>query len=184
MNEQPILATQHLYLRPLRLDDASSLQNLAGAKEIADTTISIPHPYKLEDAEQYIAQYQEDFKQEAVRFGIETQARRQLIGAIELRDIDREHLQAELSFWIGVPWWGRGFASEAAQGILSYGFEQIHLNRIYAHHMVRNPSSGRVMEKIGMQKEGLMRQRVRKWEKFEDVVLWAIVYQDWLAASA
>ncbi|NET34427.1 MAG: GNAT family N-acetyltransferase [Cyanothece sp. SIO1E1] len=47
--------------------------------------------------------------------------------------------------------------------LIHYNFEQLGLNRIYAHHMVRNPASGRVLQKLGMVREGIMRQRVRKW---------------------
>jgi ribosomal-protein-alanine N-acetyltransferase len=57
--------------------------------------------------------------------------------------------------------------------------EQLGLNRIYAHHMVRNPASGRVLAKVGMKPEGLLRQRVRKWGVFEDVVLLALLREEW-----
>ena len=183
MTEQPTLVTERLLLRPLTLDDVPSVQRLAGVQEIADTTISIPHPYESDYAEKWIAGQSSAFVQgTAVHFGIETKDVHQLVGAIELRDIDTEHSQAELSYWIGVEWWGKGFASEAAQCLLRYGFEQLHLNRIYAYHMVRNPASGRVLRKIAMRQEGLMRQRVRKWGIFEDVVLYAMVREDWLGS--
>ncbi len=182
--EQPNLLTERLLLRPFTLDDAPSLHHLAGAREIADTTISIPHPYESDYARTWIAGHKSAFMQgTAVHFGIETKDVRQLIGAIALRDIEREHSQAELSFWIGVQWWGKGFVSEAARCLLGYGFEQLHLNRICAYHMVRNPASGRVLGKIGMKQEGLMRQRVRKWGIYEDVVLCAILHEDWSIRS-
>ena len=84
-----------------------------------------------------------------------------------------------MGFWIGMDWWGKGYATEAAQEVIRYGFEHLKLNRVYAHHMVRNPASGRVLEKVGMKREGLLRQRVRKWGVFEDVVLMAILNEDW-----
>ncbi|MBW4575919.1 MAG: GNAT family N-acetyltransferase [Aphanothece sp. CMT-3BRIN-NPC111] len=182
MAELPTLLTERLLLRPFTLEDAPFVQRLAGAREIADTTISIPHPYEYEYAEKWIAGHENAFVQgTAIHFAIEIKDVKQLIGAIELRDIDIEQEQAELSYWIGVEWWGKGFASEAAQCLLRYGFEHIHLNRIYAYYMLRNPASGRVLQKVGMRQEGLMRQRVRKWGIFEDVVLYAILYTDWLA---
>jgi [ribosomal protein S5]-alanine N-acetyltransferase len=52
------------------------------------------------------------------------------------------------------------------------------LNRICAHHMVRNPAAGKVLERIGMQREGLLRQRVRKWGNYEDVVVYATLRED------
>jgi ribosomal-protein-alanine N-acetyltransferase len=101
-----------------------------------------------------------------------------LIGSVGLREIDPEHRQAELGFWIGRDWWGHGYAREAAGAVLRFGFAALELNRICAHHLARNPASGRVLRAIGMQREGLLRQRVRKWEKYEDVVLYAILRAD------
>lgn len=185
MEKQPTLFTERLFLRPFTLDDAPSLQRLAGVRAIADTTISIPHPYELDYARKWIAGHESAFVQgTAVHFCIETKDLRQAIGAIELRDIDKEHSQAELSYWIGVEWWGKGFATEAAKCLLGYGFEQVHLHRIYAYHMARNPTSGRVLQKIGMRQEGLMRQRVRKWGIFEDVVLLAILRSEFQCSGS
>ena len=96
-----------------------------------------------------------------------------------MRDIDREHLQGELSFWLAIEAWGRGYMSEVVQAMVRYGFEDLSLNRLYAYQMLRNPASGRVLEKNGFRQEGLLRQRVRKWEQFEDVALWAILRQEW-----
>jgi RimJ/RimL family protein N-acetyltransferase len=67
--------------------------------------------------------------------------------------------------------------------MLRFGFKELNLNRIYAHHMVRNPASGRVLAKTGMNREGLLRQRVRKWDVFEDVVLLACLREDWSRAN-
>jgi RimJ/RimL family protein N-acetyltransferase len=101
-----------------------------------------------------------------------------LIGSVGLRDIDREHEQAELGFWIGREWWGHGYAREAAAAVIAFGFGVLGLNRICAHHMERNPAAGRVLQAAGMQREGILRQRVRKWGAYEDVVLYAILRDD------
>ena len=173
------LQTERLVLRALRPDDAPTIAQLAGHREIADTTLSIPHPYSVEKAQEWIATHagpQNTTKQ--LVFGITTRADGQLIGTVGLREIDIEHCHAEMGFWIGVGCWGNGYATEAAKAVIRYGFAELKLNRIYAHHMVRNPASGRVLEKIGMKREGLLRQRVRKWGVFEDVVLMAILRAD------
>ena len=183
VKEQPTLETERLVLRPLTPQDAPALQRLAGRREIADTTISIPHPYSEEQARQWIAGAADLFaKGKAAGFGIQLKREGNLIGSSGLRDIDAEHSQAELGFWMAVEWWGQGYATEAARAVVGFGFEQLGLNRIYAHHMVRNPASGRVLARIGMRPEGLLRQRVRKWEVFEDVVLMALLREEWAAA--
>jgi [ribosomal protein S5]-alanine N-acetyltransferase len=175
-----LLETARLILRPFALTDAPAIQKLASDRAIADTMISIPHPYPDGEAENYISRKIAEFRDgDSVAFAIECKQEKLLRGAIEIRDIDREHSGAELSFWLGVESWGRGYMSEAVSSMLSFGFENLHLNRLYAYHMLRNPTSGKVLMKNGFIHEGILRQRVRKWEVFEDVVLLAILHRDW-----
>jgi ribosomal-protein-alanine N-acetyltransferase len=184
MREQPILESDRLLLRPFILADAPRIQSLAQKREIADTTISIPHPYSLSQAREWIARHPAEFiAGKTVHFVIECKEIQQIIGAIGLRDIEIDHRQGELGYWVGVEFWGRGYASEAARTAIAYGFEVLHLHRIYAYHMARNPSSGRVLQKLGMRQEGLLRDRVRKWDRFEDVCLYAILEAEWVQGS-
>ena len=184
MIQQPTLETERLLLRPLTPDDAATVARLAGSREIAHTTISIPHPYSEDRAREWIAALTgQSGACKAMVFGVVTREGVRLIGAAGLREIDAEHSQAEMGFWVGVQSWGKGYATEAARRVVRYAFQELKLNRVYAHHMVRNPASGRVLEKIGMKREGLLRQRVRKWGVFEDVVLMAILHEDWIQMS-
>ncbi|MGL5062628.1 MAG: GNAT family N-acetyltransferase [Microcoleus sp.] len=180
MLPQISLETARLILRPLTLTDAPPIQKIASDRAIADTMISIPHPYPEGEAEKYIARKIAEFQDgNSVAFAIEVKEEKLLRGTIEIRDIDREHSCAEVSFWLGVDLWGKGYMSEALSSMICFGFENLHLNRLYAYHMLRNPASGKVLKKNGFIQEGVLRQRVRKWQEFEDVVLLAILYQDW-----
>lgn len=182
MAGQPVLSTTRLLLRSFVPGDAPELQRLAGQRKVADTMISIPHPYPAGLAEQNVVRYAGEFRAGcAVHFAVTLRESRQIIGAIELRDIDKEHSQAELSLWIAPPWWNRGYATEAAKAALGFGFEQLGVNRICAYHMTRNAASGRALERAGFQREGILRQRVRKWGVFEDVVALAILRAEWAA---
>lgn len=176
---KPELETERLFLRLLETSDAEAVRKGAGAREIADTTLSIPHPCTLADAQSWIKTRIVDYQSgKTVPFGIVLKQSNRLIGAIGLKDIDREHEQAELGFWIEISYWNQGYATEAALSVLRFGFGALKLNRIHAHHMVRNPKSGNVLKKIGMIEEGTLRQRVKKWDVFEDVVLYAILKRD------
>jgi RimJ/RimL family protein N-acetyltransferase len=148
---------------------------------VADTMISVPHPYTIEYAERWVEQCEVAFQQgSAAHFGVALKdAPADLVGYAGLRDIDREHRQAELSFWIGEGYTGQGFAVEAGRAVLEYGFRELHLNRVCAHHMVRNEASGKVLARLQMQREGRLRERVYKCERFEDVYLWAVLHRDW-----
>lgn len=175
MNMIPTITTERLVLRPFRLDDAPEVQRLAGAREIADTTLNIPHPYPDGVAEKWINTHHEEYeKSGSVVWAVTLNNSEQLIGAIGLTT-NREFDRAELGYWISQPFWGRGYCTEAAKAALGYGFGQAGLNRIFANHLTRNPASGKVMQKIGMKKEGEMRQHIKKWDKCEDIIYYGIL---------
>ena len=180
MIEQPVLETPRLRLCPLDRPDAPAIQYAASAREIADSMISLPHPYPAGEAQRYIERQRVEREAgHSITFCIEQKAQGRFCGLVELREIDREHCQGELSFWLAFEAWGQGIMSEAVAVVVQYGFEHLDLNRLYAYHMLRNPASGRVLEKSGFKQEGLLRQRVRKWGQFEDVALWAALRHEW-----
>ena len=177
----PTLETERLVLRPFALSDAPRVQELAGDPAIADTTLNIPHPYKDGMAEEWIATHQPKYATgEQVGLAITEKESKLLIGAIGL-NLEQRFRRAELGFWIGREFWNRGYCTEAAWAVIEYGFRQLSLNRIHAHHFGRNPASGRVMEKIGMSHEGLLREHVLKGRRFEDSVAYGILKSEWEA---
>jgi len=177
MIEQPTLTSTRLVLRPFTPGDAEDVQRLAGAKEVADTTLNIPHPYDDGLAEAWIASHADAFRErERVTLAI-TDSSGTLVGAISLR-LELGHERAELGYWIGVPYWGRGYATEAAGAMVGYGFKELGLNRIFAHHLARNPASGRVMEKAGFTHEGFHRAHILKNGRFEDLHSFAVLRAD------
>lgn len=182
MPEQPTLHTERLVLRPYAPDDAKELQRLIGDRAIADTTTNIPHPYEDGMAEEWISSKQESFEKGDIHLAITHRQLVNLIGGISLK-LDKPNENAELGYWIGKSYWKQGFCTEAAHAVLKYGFETLELNRIHASHMTRNPASGRVMQKIGMKHEGHRRQHWKKWDKFEDVELYAILRSEWLTTN-
>ncbi len=176
---QCTLETERLRLRPFTLADAPAVQALAGAREVASTTLTIPHPYEDGMAEAWIETHAPRREAgELANFALVEKETEQLVGAMGLV-IQAEHARAELGYWVGVPFWNRGYATEAARVVLRFGFEELGLNRIYAMHLVRNPASGRVMQKVGMQYEGRLRQHVQKWGTFEDLDVYGIVAEEW-----
>jgi RimJ/RimL family protein N-acetyltransferase len=82
---------------------------------------------------------------------------------------------AELGYWIGVAHWNRGYCTEAAKAVLEYGFNSLRYHKISARHFVDNLSSGRVMEKVGMRREGLLQDDVMKDGRYITVELYGIV---------
>ena len=177
--EQPILQTVRLLLRPFALSDATDVQHLAGAPEVADTTLNMPHPYEDGMAEQWISSQAALFDAgEAVRYAVTLLDGKGLIGGVGL-GVTPRHRRAELAYWLGVPYWSRGYMTEAAGALMNYGFTEINLHKITASHFARNPASGRVMQKLGMTQEGILRQDVRKGNGFEDLVLYGLLAEEW-----
>lgn len=176
MNEtQPTIITKRLVLRPLELADAGDIQRLAGDWDVASTTQNIPHPYPDGAAEQWIESTHSQYQRGAgVAFAITLREGEELIGVISL-GIRSQPESAEIGYWVGKPYWNQGYATEAAMAMLDYGFNTLHLNRLYARHMSRNPASGKVMRKIGMQHEGRLRQHEKKWGRLEDMDYYGIL---------
>jgi len=174
MADQPTLQTDRLTLRPFTLDDANEVRPLVGEKEIAATTLNIPHPYPDGAAENWISKHKEQYQEgKAATFAIILSETGKIIGAIGL-GIKRKHAHAEMGYWVGKPYWNNGYATEAGHAILRYGFKSCDLNRIHAHHMTKNPQSGRVMQKMGMSYEGTLRQHVMKDGEYQDLAIYAI----------
>jgi RimJ/RimL family protein N-acetyltransferase len=170
------------------------VQHLAGDRRVADTTLNVPHPYNDGMAEAWIdghafgaaAGRQFDFA--ITLAGTRTPGREQdvtdtghLIGTVSLTMTgDRGNERAELGYWIGVPYWNKAFATEASHAVLRFGFERRKLHRILARHFTINPASGRVMQKLGMTPEGVLREHQRKGDAFLDVAVYGILAGEWI----
>jgi [ribosomal protein S5]-alanine N-acetyltransferase len=179
----PTLKSERLILRRFTLKDAPDVQRLAAEWEVARTLLSVPHPYEDGMAEEWISEHSSVFKRgEGVHLAVVLRERKELCGSIGL-SINSRDANAELGYWIGVPYWGRGYATEAAREVVRYGFEQLGLHRIYAAHFGNNPASGRVLRKIGMAYEGTGREHHRRWGEYEDRVEYGLLVSEWLAAQ-
>ena len=159
---------RRLLLRPLEQRDIPALVRLAGAREIAATTMKFLIPTR-KTTRRNSSPAREEFRSgRSVAFAIAMSPERELCGVVGMH-MTHAHQRAELGYWIGVPFWGRGYATEAARAVVAFGFEMLGLNRIYAHHFAGNAASGRVLEKIGMRHEGRSRQHIQKWDRFIDL---------------
>jgi len=169
--ETPTLGTDRLLLRAFSRTDIPALIPLIGAREVAATTLRIPHPYSANHAEFLFARLEGDNE---IRWAITLAPDGTLIGGLGLR-LERDHNRGELGYWIGVPYWGNGYATEAARAVVQYGFATLNLQRIYASHFSNNPASGALLRKIGMQHEGSFRKHILKWGQYLDLETYALL---------
>lgn len=158
------LSTERLLLNSFKESDAQLVAKLAGDKRVVDMTASIPYPYETSMAVSWI---QSHAKQERVDlnyiFAIRLKSNEELIGCINI-GLNDKHDRGYLGYWIGHPYWGQGFCTEAIKRILKFGFEEKNLHRIWAKHKTMNIASARVMEKAGMKHEGVMRSHYKQDE--------------------
>jgi RimJ/RimL family protein N-acetyltransferase len=166
-----VLETARLKLRGFTESDIPDLVPLIGAREVAATTLRIPHPYEERHAREFLASVPQENE---LRLAIERRSDGQLCGGIGLHP-EQQHGRAELGYWLGVPFWGNGYATEAAAAVVRYGFEKLQLNRIFASHFEGNLASAGVLKKLGMRHEGCMRKHITKWGKYLDSELYAIL---------
>lgn len=178
MPELPTILTPRLRLRACREADLPRLAELAGATEIYRTTLRIPNPYHMEHARQFMQFQREAWdKGQAIMLSVALRETDEFMGGVGL-EINRPMDRAELGFWIGVPYWNKGYITEAAGALLAFGFEHLKLNRIWAGHFSGNDASGRVQQKLGMKYEGVLRQALKKDGQYRDDVIYAVLRED------
>ena len=147
-----VLATQRLFLRPPRREDSAAIAHLANDIRVAGNTARIPHPYRLEDALEFIAAANHEDAYFAITLG------RTLIGVC---GIDTREDGPEIGYWLGVDYWGRGYATEAARALIDHAFGDLGYETLSAGARVSNPASRRVLEKCGFQWTGVRLLRIR-----------------------
>ena len=174
----PVLETPRLRLRPFVLADAARVQVLAGDARVADTTLNLPHPYPDGVAEKWIGTHA-GLAEEGTHYvwAICEKASSELTGSISM-SVAQKHSRGTLGYWLGVPFWDKGFMTEATGAVQDWGFGILNLHRVEASCYTRNPGSYRVMEKCGMRREGLFRGYYRKNDRFEDLYQYAILKTD------
>ena len=151
----PVLATERLVLRAPRSDDAKAIATLVNDRRIAENTLRIPHPYGLADAESFIAAANTAGGEHT--FLITRGA--DVLGACGIARRDGE--EPEIGYWLGVAFWGRGYATEAARGVIDHAFGDLGCDCLAGGARVSNPASRRVLEKCGFQWTGVGLYRIR-----------------------
>ena len=172
------IQTERLSLRPCTASDIPALVPLIGAREVAVTTLRIPHPYSEADARDFLQMAEDHLASgRGLQLGIFLRDTGALCGGSGLT-INQDHRRAELGYWIGHPYWGKGYATEAAKALVDYGFLTLGLYRIFAGHFAGNTASGNVLRKIGMRHEGTERGHILKWGEFLDLELYGMLASD------
>ncbi|GIP35949.1 GNAT family N-acetyltransferase [Paenibacillus sp. J2TS4] len=173
-----VMVTERLTLRQLELNDSEAIEKLAGEKDVADTTLNMPHPYPTGSATTFIkARHEAAVRGDGYSFAVTLTESEDFLGIVGLH-VNKTHNMAELAYWIGKPYWRSGYCTEAAARVVQFAFDELELNRVFAAAMTRNPASYKVMEKIGMKHEGILRSHIRKGDTYEDLRYYGLLRSD------
>ncbi len=144
-----VLETERLVLRRPTLADVKAISRLADDRRIAENTRRLPHPYLQDHAVEFVRGIASD-KRETV-FLIENNHT-----PIGMAGVDwREPETPELGYWLGVEYWGQGFATEAARAVIDFTFEEFDVEQLISGARIANPASRNILEKCGFQWSGV-----------------------------
>ncbi len=145
----PTLETARLILRPLRRSDVAAIVALAGDEAVATKTASIPYPLTVREAEGWLHRHLRSDGDREVVFAIEHKQDRVFLGAIGLL-ITGTREPAPMGYWLGRPFWNRGYMTEAIQRLLDHAFADLNVMAVRAAAYPDNPASMRAQDKAGM----------------------------------
>lgn len=178
-----VLHTERLILRPPVPDDADAVERFIGDRRVAEMTALIPHPYPKGSCIHWIHLCEQQWLEgRKASFVICLRDTGELVGAISL--FNDEERNNEVGYWIGVPHWGNGYATETLRRVIRYAFEDLGFKGLHTYHFIHNPASGRVMQKAGLLCLGTTPLGASRGDERFDDVRYGITADQWRANLA
>jgi [ribosomal protein S5]-alanine N-acetyltransferase len=173
------IETDRLVLRLVDFNDAEAVTLLCNDYAITSMNLTIPYPCTINDTINWLnTQKMLYLRGLQINFAITLKTNGTIVGVIGF-DIERPHERAKLGYWIGRIYWNNGYATEACHAMVKYIFMQLKMHRIYATTLGENTSSIRVLQKIGMQFEGTLREHAKKDGLFKDINNYGMLCDDY-----
>ncbi|MCC3411046.1 MULTISPECIES: GNAT family protein [unclassified Microcoleus] len=174
----PIIETERLLLRKITLNDASDMFEYASNPEVSEYTMWSTHT-SIEDTKYFLKSLTKMYKRkELVDWGIVHKAEKKFIGTCGYVEWSMTHSRAEIGYALSARYWREGYMSEAVNAIIEFGFREMLLNRIVGRCEVNNIASARVMEKVGMQLEGILRQQLFVKGRYWDLKIYSLLREE------
>ncbi|QTD41891.1 GNAT family N-acetyltransferase [Sporosarcina sp. Te-1] len=169
------IQTDRLLLRLFERRDAETVKRLCDNYNIYKSTLYLPYPYSLDDALVWMETHKKNFDEDqSYELAITDKESGELFGAISLSNNQRCK-NGEIAYWIGEEYWGKGYGTEAAKAMIDFAFDEKKLHKVFARYFSSNPASGRIMDKIGMEREGILKDQVMKDGKYEHLIHFGII---------
>lgn len=178
--EEPVFETERILLRKLDMDDLEEYFNFASDPLVSERTLWDRHK-STEDTRVFLEKVKQSVEEKsAYRWAIIYKPDQKLIGRVGFVYLDEIHSCTEIGYALSSRYWGKGLATEALQQVIKYGFCHMKINRIEGKCNVDNRSSARVMKKVGMQQEGILREKLKIKGEFVDQIQFAMIKKDFL----
>lgn len=169
------ITTKRLVLRRFQKSDAKKVTKLCNNYNVFKSTLNLPYPYFMEDALTWIEGHQKNLEADkSYQLAITDKKTGELYGSIALTN-NKKFNQGEIAYWIGENFWGNGYATEASQAMLQFAFERKRYHKVFARCFGSNPASSRVLQKIGMKKEGILIDHIVKEEQYENLIYYGVI---------
>ena len=178
------LETERLILRPMEEGDAPALFTIMNDPDVTHNLL-LPHPFPEDQVLAWITKRREAWEKRVLfAAAIILKETGELIGTCSLTDVSWDHLRAKLIYWLGKPYWGRGYMTEAAGRMMKFGFEELGLERISVGCFARSKASARVIEKLGFKYEGCLRHEFLKDGEFQDELRFGMIREEYVAVNS
>jgi ribosomal-protein-alanine N-acetyltransferase len=179
----PKIETKRLILRKIELTDAQSVfDHWLSDERVMNNLIRGPHTSVSETIERVKTIVSEYSSPEFCYWGMELKSSGALIGATDFYNFNNISDNCEIGFSLGYNWWNQGYGTESLRALVEFGFKHMNIHKISAAHNTDNPASGKIMEKVGMQKEGLIRHMIRNAKgHYKDCNVYGILQEDYLS---
>ncbi|MEE9431259.1 MAG: GNAT family N-acetyltransferase [Melioribacteraceae bacterium] len=175
----PKLETERLFLRKLEYADKRDIFEYANIPESSKYLPWDVHESEMDTLDFLNITYDRYNNDKAASWGIELKSSRKIIGTAGFATLDKENFSGEIGYVISKDFWDKGYATEAGNAILKFGFEQMQLNRIEARCHIDNKGSARVLEKLGMSFAGILRKEILMNEEFADIKIYSILSDEY-----
>jgi [ribosomal protein S5]-alanine N-acetyltransferase len=178
----PKIDTNRLLLRKLEITDTQNMyDHWLSDDRVTDNRVNAAHKSVKETYDRIykiVSKYNDlDF----CYWGIELKDSGELIGEIDLYDFDSTTDNCQVSYSLGYNWWNRGYGTEALKAVIEFGFTYMNIHKISAAHNTDNPASGRIMSKVGMEREGIIRHMIRNSKhQYKDCAVCGILQKDYM----
>lgn len=177
-----VLETERLILRKANVSDANDMYNNWGSDPLVSKYVTWETHKSVEDSLDFLKFLEESYtKDNTYQWLVVLKEDNTPIGSISAVNVDEKNNTIEIGYCYGRKWWGNGYATEAFKRVISFLFEEVEAETIYARYLLENPASGKVMEKSGLAYEGTLRNRILDKNKvMKDIASYSITKEDYL----